>query len=258
VSVSGDPHGADPQEFLDEVHSFEFWFQAVEGYLHGHPYGHQPQQTEPALDPAEREALITTLCNYCVGETAALEGASGMISFAPNRRHKIFLATQVADEARHVEVLVRRLTDLGVADPEQEIQRRANHRLLTFRNRLLKFVYSRDWEAALFAQNVILECMEFTVFQAHARRSDPVTSEILEGLIKDERRHVGFGENELGRQLKATPIKRAHLQHIRTELDPLILHSFEELSIDLGMPASQRPELGRAYLAAVGRLGFGA
>ena len=142
--TSQDPHGADPEAFLEEVHSFEFWFQAVEGYLHGHPYGHVPHPSEPSLPDSERETLIATLCNYCVGETAALEGASGMISFAPNRRHKIFLATQVADEARHVEVLLRRLRDLGVEDPEAEVDRRANRRLLTFRNRLLKFVYSRD------------------------------------------------------------------------------------------------------------------
>jgi 1,2-phenylacetyl-CoA epoxidase catalytic subunit len=257
VSTSGEPHQVDPEDFLDEVHSFEFWFQAVEGYLHGHPYGHRPEPPETTLTESERESLITTLCNYCVGETAALEGSSGMISFAPNRRHKIFLATQVADEARHVEVLMRRLRDLGVADPEQEVQRRANHQLITFRNRLLKFVYSRDWDAALFAQNVILECVEFTVFQAHARTADPVTREVLEGLIKDERRHVGFGENELGRQLKALPHMRSRLQHIRQELDPLVLSSFEKVSVDLGMPASQRPELGRAYLAAVERLGFG-
>ena len=254
--ATDEPHGADPEAFLEEVHSFEFWFQAVEGYLHGHPYGHGPHASEPALDASERDSLITTLCNYCVGETAALEGASGMISFAPNRRHKIFLATQVADEARHVEVLLRRMADLGVADPEAEIERRANHGLLTFRNRLLKFVYSRDWEAALFAQNVILECVEFTVFQAHARRADPVTREILEGLIKDERRHVGFGENELGRALASFPHSRQRLAEIRKELDPLVLRSFEDIGSDLGLPASQRPELGRAYLGAVGRLGF--
>ena len=27
-----DIHDLDPQGFLEEVHSFEFWFQAVEGY----------------------------------------------------------------------------------------------------------------------------------------------------------------------------------------------------------------------------------
>jgi 1,2-phenylacetyl-CoA epoxidase catalytic subunit len=251
-----EPHALAADDFLEEVHSFEFWFQAVEGYLSGHPYGHDPRAKEAPLADDERERLVTTLCNYCVGETAALEGASGMIAFAPNRQQKIFLATQVVDEARHLEVLQHRLRDLGVASPEAEIGRRASRSLLAFKKRLLEFVGGKDWEAALFAQNVILECMEFTVFQTHASRADPVTKEVLEGIVKDERRHMGFGENDLGRRLKSAPHVRARLSEMRRELDPLVLETFEECIDALGLPRSERPELGRSYLAAIERLGF--
>ena len=44
-----------------------------------------------------------------------------------------------------------------------------------FKDRLLEFVDARDWEASVFAQNVILECLEFTVFRHHAGTADPVT-----------------------------------------------------------------------------------
>jgi hypothetical protein len=98
--------------------------------------------------------------------------------------------------------------------------------------------------------------MEFTAFQAHARRADPVTREVLEGIIKDERRHMGFGENDLGRRLAAAPHVRARLSEIRRELDALVLDTFEESLDALGTPRSERPDLGRAYLAAVERLGF--
>lgn len=256
MSSPVEPHSIAPESFLEEVHSFEFWFQAVSGYLSGRPYGVSPEHAEVQLDEPERDALVTTLCNYCIGETTALEGASGMIAFAPNSRAKIFLATQVADEARHLEVILRRLAELGVSEPEHEVRERGIHKLLDFRNKLLKFVYSRDWEAALFAQNVILECMEFSVFQAHAGRADPVTRDLLEGIIKDERRHVGFGENELGRQLKSTPHMRDRLAHIRRELDPLVIGSFEEVMEEIGVQRADRPDLGRSYLAAVSRLGF--
>lgn len=257
ASSSLGPHGLPEEAFLEEVHSFEFWFQAVEGYLHDRPYGHRPDTAED-LSGANREALITTLCNYCVGETAALEGASGMVGFAPNRQQKIFLATQVVDEARHLEVLLHRLRELGVADPGPEIARRANRSLLDFKSRLLELVGSKDWEAAVFAQNVILECMEFTVFAAHAERADPVTREVLEGIVVDERRHMGFGENDLGRRLANAPHVRARLGQLRKELDRLVLDTFEQSMEELGMPRSERPELGRHYLAAVERLGFGA
>jgi 1,2-phenylacetyl-CoA epoxidase catalytic subunit len=255
-SYGAEPHRLEPEAFLEEVHSFEFWFQAVSGYLTGRPYGHAPETPDPPFEPRLRERLLTVLANYCVGERAALEGASGLVAIAPNHQAKIFLSTQVVDEGRHLEVLLHRMRELGVADPEAEVERRANHALVMFRRRLLELVASKDWEAAIFAQNVILEAMEFVVFQTHARRADPVTREILEGIVRDERRHIGFGENELGRRLKQAPHTRPRLAEIRRELDPLVLASFEETLAEVEVPRSERPELGRNYLAAVARLGF--
>ncbi|MEZ5229406.1 MAG: ferritin-like domain-containing protein [Acidimicrobiales bacterium] len=203
------------------------------------------------MEPADRDRLITTLCNYCVGETAALDGASGMIDFAPNRHAKIFLATQVVDEARHLEVFLHRLQSLGVADPEAEIERRANPNLLVFKQRLHDLVAARDWEASVFAQNVVLETMESTVFVTHARSADALTAEILDGVIKDERRHLGFGENDLGGLLVTAPELRGRLADLRAELDPLVLGSFEAAASD-----ERRVALGRDYLDAVERLGL--
>jgi 1,2-phenylacetyl-CoA epoxidase catalytic subunit len=250
-------HGLAHDAFLEEVHSFEFWFQSVQGYLAGTSYGHRPGAESTPMSAAERDSLITVLCSYCVGETAALEGASGLIGFAPNRLTKVFLSTQVVDEGRHLEVLLHRMRELGVDDPEAEIERRASPALLHFKRRLLELVEGRDWEAALFAQNVILEAMEFTVFQTHAQRADRITAEVLRGIVKDERRHIGFGENELGRRLRSAPHTRARIGEVKKELDHWVLECFEETLRSLDVPASERPELGRDYLQAVARLGFG-
>ena len=179
-----------------------------------------------------------------------------MIGFAPNQRSKIFLATQVVDEARHLEVLLHRLSELGVSQSAEEIDRRANRSLLAFKKRLMVFVEGKDWEAAVFAQNVILETMECTVFEAHAERADPVTCEVLEGIVKDERRHMGFGENDLGRRLALTPHLRPRLAKMRKELDPLVLDTFEDTLDQLKVERAQRPELGRRYLSSIERLGF--
>ncbi len=249
-------HGLSHESFLEEVHSFEFWFQSVQGYLAGTSYGHRPGAVSTPMTAAERDSLITVLCSYCIGETAALEGSSGLIGFAPNRLTKVFLSTQVVDEGRHLEVLLHRLRELGVDDPEAEITRRASPALLHFKRRLLELVEGRDWEAALFAQNVILEAMEFTVFQTHAQRADPITAEVLRGIVKDERRHIGFGENELGRRLRSAPHTRARIGEVKKELDHWVLECFEETLRSLEVPASERPALGRDYLQAVARLGF--
>jgi 1,2-phenylacetyl-CoA epoxidase catalytic subunit len=255
-SNAAEIHARDHEQFLDEVHSFEFWFNAVEGYLQDRPHGYTEGAPEPVIEGADREALIATLCNYCIGETAALEGASGLVAIAPNRQAKIFLATQVVDEARHLEVFLHRLKALGVEDAEAEIERNANRSLVEFRRRLLQLVEGRDWEAAIFAQNVILESMEFATFQAHMSSADPVTAEILSGVLKDERRHMGFGENDLGRRLNAAPHVRNRLTRVRDELDYLVLETFEESLDALRIPRSERPQLGRHYLEMVDRLGF--
>lgn len=255
-SAAVDVHDLEPEEFLEEVHSFEFWFQAVEGYLSGLTWGHRPDMVEAPQTDLERDRLITVLCNYCIGETAALEGASGLIAFAPNRLAKVFLSTQVADEGRHLEVLLRRLRDLGVAQPDVMMEQRASRSLQLFRRRLLELVASRDWEAAIFAQNVILEALEFAVFHSHAQTADPITREVLLGIIKDERRHIGFGENELGRRLATAPHIRARLGRVKTELDHLVLDALEETMLVVATPADERGRVGRAYLESVERLGF--
>jgi 1,2-phenylacetyl-CoA epoxidase catalytic subunit len=252
-----DLHTLAPDRFLEEVHTFQFWFDAVEGYLPGTSYGRHPETPDRKLSEDERERLITALCNYLVGETAALEGASGLIALAPSRMSKIFLATQVADEARHVEIFMRRLAWLDVGDPELEVERRADPNLLRFKRRLLELVGEGDWDSALFAQNVILEAMEFSVFQLHAENADPVTRELLEGVLKDERRHIGFGENELGRRLQVMPEVRLRIRDVRQELDRLVLSTFEATSRAIGVPRAESTRLGAVYLDAVRRLGVG-
>ncbi len=249
-------HARDHEAFLKEVHSFEFWFQSVEGYLVEHPYGVDPNAPIPELEKSEKEALIATLSTYCVGEVAALDGASGMIGFAPSRQTKIFLATQVVDEARHLEVMLHRLAELGVTDAEGEFESRANRNLLAFRKRLGEFVEAKDWEASLFAQNVILESMEFAAFHSHMQTADARTAEMLAGVLKDERRHMGFGENDLGRYLAQAPHGRARLKEIKKELDALVLATFEDSQQALGVPASERSEIGSLYPDTVARLGF--
>jgi 1,2-phenylacetyl-CoA epoxidase catalytic subunit len=260
MATTGRPrevHDLDHERFLEEVHSFEFWFHSVEGYLSGTTYGHRPDLVDESPEQeVDRQRLITVLSNYCVGEMAALEGASGLITIAPNQLTKIFLSTQVADEGRHLEVLLHRMRELGVEHPAQEVDRRASRGLKQFRTELAKLVQGRDWEAAIFAQNVILESLEFAVFKAHTEVADPVTKQVLEGVIKDERRHMGFGENELGRRLQSSPHVRTRLARVRDELDHLVIGMLEDTSREIGVEPARQAELARAYRECVERLGF--
>ncbi len=249
-------HDLPSEQFLDEVHSFQFWFETVEGYLADRPFGRSDGVAEPPIDPDRADRLITTLCNYCVGETAALDGASSLVRHAPTHNAKIFMATQVVDEARHLEVFLHRLADLGVTDPVAEIRRRAHPALVDFRGALLDLVVAGDWPAAVFAQNVVLETLEFTVFRYHAANTDAVTSEVLTGVIADERRHSGFGENDLGRWLDQNPSGRAHLRAVKERFDPLVVGIIEGALTDAGTPRAHQPPLAREYLDTIDRLGL--
>jgi rubrerythrin len=255
-SSPSDLHALEPEDFIDEVHSFEHWFGSVSSYLTDLDHGHRTDLEDTGLDERRRDRLTTLICNYVVGETAALEASSGLIRIAPNRHARIFLATQVADEARHVEVMQHRLRELGVADPERETERRAGRSIRNFRAKLLELVDGRDWDSAIFAQNVVLEAMESAVFGAHARVADPVTRDMLERILRDERRHIGFGENEIARRLRAEPERRTTIAAIKRELDSLAIRTFEDALDDLDVPRSERPPIGRRYRESIDRLGF--
>lgn len=254
--VDTEPHLIPEEDFYRQVQSFSYWFETVEGYLSGRPFGSDPDLVEEPVDGKRRERIITTLCNYCVGEAAALEASSAMVRSAPNHNSRIFMATQVADEARHLEVFLHRLSVLGVDDPEAEVRKRAHPSLVAFKDRLVGMAESGDWNAAVFAQNVVLETMEFTVFRHHATTADPVTRQVLVGVISDERRHLGFGENDLGRRLVEDKAERSRLEQLKVELDALVIGSLEGAYDDLGMSRQDRPAIGRDYLEAVERLGL--
>ncbi|GIW39810.1 MAG: hypothetical protein KatS3mg076_0387 [Candidatus Binatia bacterium] len=240
------------EDFVREVRSFRFWFESVRGYL---SFDEEPGAPEHVPSADERERLVTVLCNYCVGETAALEGASGLVALASDHDAKIFLATQAADEARHLEAFLRRLSELGIPEPETEIERRGAPTLLEFRRRLLDFVHTGNWVAAVFAQNVLLESLEFAVFQHHARVADPRTGRILAGIVKDERRHIGFGENEIGRALLSDPSRRALLGRIHLELSPLLQKAVEDCGAAAGLAPRDVEAVRRLYGETLGRLG---
>ena len=54
-------HDLDHAAFLEEVHSFQFWFEAVQGYLTGTAFGHRPETRDEPPAGTDRERLITTL-----------------------------------------------------------------------------------------------------------------------------------------------------------------------------------------------------
>ncbi len=256
MSEAGEVHDLDPEQAEREVRTFDHWFGAVQDYLSDLEHGHRVGIVSEELEPDDVDRLTTALCNYAVAETAALEASSGLVRLAPNRASKVFLATQAVDEARHVEVILQRLEDIGVEDPTAEIERRTNPAVREFKRRLLHLVDTKQWDLAIFAQNVSLEAMEFSAFRAHATVGDPVTCDMLERMLRDERRHLGFGENEIARCLRTDPSRRSQIESVKNELEDLAINTFEYTAKELAVESDTITKLGRDYRDAVQRLGL--
>ena len=227
------------------VYSIQYWLEsAPQGYLMGTEYGHAPGEKEAEgllLDDALREQAIRTTVQLVVGERCALAASSGLINAAPDEASKRFLATQTLDEARHVEIFSQRLHDLGVAKASLEgtIQAHANPNLVKFAEVLLEKVDRKDFVAGVVGQNLVLEGMAFHVFemlQASTQALNPKFAHTLSGVIADERRHVGFGENRIGSLIQQHPDRKRDIERMQREMSYYMLATFADAFRDAPDP----------------------
>jgi len=229
-------------------YDIKYWLESCpQGYLENTTFGHAADATEPEIvltEPLLREQAISLTVQLVAGERCALAASSGLINAAPDEASKIFLATQTLDEARHVEIFVQRLLDLGVKRKELDdvVARYANPNLVKFAELLLEKVDKRDFVAGVVGQNIVLEGMAFSVFEmlrAAMKQANPKFAHMLTGTIADERRHVGFGENRIGSLIEQYPEKRAEVQKMQKEMSHHMLATFADRFRD-GAIAEQR------------------
>ncbi|MEW6775644.1 MAG: ferritin-like domain-containing protein, partial [Bdellovibrionota bacterium] len=209
-------------ESSESIYEIDRWLRACpQGYLNETTYGHKAQTKENPFifeDEITREQVLMGNAHFVAGERAALAASSGLINAMPDEASKIFLSTQTLDEGRHVEIFTHRMMDLGLKTAEEReafIGSHVNKNLVKFAEVLLEKVDKKDFVSAITGQNIILEGMAFSVFEfsrMQAQFMDPVGAQVLEGVIADERRHVGFGENRLGKLVKQFPEKRKDIQ----------------------------------------------
>ena len=207
-----------------------------QGYLAETDYGHAAGMKEPEFlfeDPQLREDAIRGTVQLVAGERCALAASAGLVYCAPDHESKRFLATQTLDEARHVEIFMQRLYDLGVKKDEIEdvIANYANPNLVKFAEVLLEKVDKRDFIAGVVGQNIILEGMAFTVFEMMYTGNEslnPKFAQTLSGTIADERRHVGFGENRIGSLIQEQPEKLPEIEKMQREMSYFMLATFSD------------------------------
>ena len=70
------------------------------------------------IDAEEREARMYGLSSFFIGEQRVAEELGPMMRAAPTEEMRIFLCTQIADEARHVAFFDRFYSEVGVLDAD--------------------------------------------------------------------------------------------------------------------------------------------
>ena len=125
------------------------------------------------------------LSQFLHGEQGALLCTARIVETVPGIDAKYYAATQVMDEARHVEVFSKYLdTKLGGAYP-------VNPHLGGLLDDIIR---DRRWDMTYLGMQIMVEGLALAAFGLqHAITTEPLLKELLRRVMADEARHVAFG-----------------------------------------------------------------
>jgi len=149
------------------------------------------------LPQAQRETFRAHLTAYQLsqflhGEQGALMTAAALTHAVPDYEGKLYAATQTMDEARHVEVYERYVRKLAVVYPIGGFLKDLIDKTLTAGN----------WVKIAIGMNMVVEGLALGSFHNMRRvTSCGLLRSIIEGVLRDESRHVAFGNVYVGQAI---------------------------------------------------------
>jgi hypothetical protein len=131
------------------------------------------------------ESRNWTLSQFLHGEQGALLCTAKIVETVPWYDAKLYAATQVVDEARHVEVFARYLEEkLGGG-----YHVNAHLRML-----LDDIINDSRWDMTYLGMQVMVEGLALAAFGfLHQTTGEPLLKQLLRYVMSDEARHVAFG-----------------------------------------------------------------
>ena len=141
--------------------------------------------TEREIRKLRRLSSSYMLSNFLHGEQGALLAAAQIVSAVPTADAKFYAATQVMDEARHVEAYDRYLREkIEVTFP-----------ISPYLRTLLDEILSESrWDMKYLGMQIMVEGLALAAFGFITQAStEPLIRQIVEMIMKDEARHVAFG-----------------------------------------------------------------
>jgi len=142
------------------------------------------------LTPKERTRVrhhqqASTLSQFMHGEQGALIATAKIVETCPDLDSKFYAATQVMDEARHVEAYKRLLHE------KMELTYPITHGLKTL---LEQGLTDSRWDMTYLTMQILIEGLALAAFQRIRDFSqNPLASSVNAYVMQDEARHVAFG-----------------------------------------------------------------
>ncbi|HEX9713750.1 MAG TPA: ferritin-like domain-containing protein [Actinomycetota bacterium] len=142
------------------------------------------------MNTAERDefrlqATSWSLSQFMHGEQGALLATAKIVKSVPSFDAKLYAATQVMDEARHVEVYHKYLSEkLGESYPITPPLRTLLDAILT----------DSRWDMTYLGMQILVEGLALAAFgMMYQTTNEPLIKQITQYIMADEARHVAFG-----------------------------------------------------------------
>ncbi len=131
-----------------------------------------------------RHMVAWQFSQFLHGEQGALVCTAKIVQNVPDIESKYYAATQVMDEARHVETYARYLDKLDLAYP-------INHNLKAILDNILT---DSRWDMTYLGMQVLIEGLALAAFGGIRQfATDPLARSLNAYVMQDEARHVMFG-----------------------------------------------------------------
>ena len=131
------------------------------------------------------ESQNWTLSQFMHGEQGALVCTAKIVESVPWIDAKYYAATQVVDEARHVEVFSKYLDD-----------KLSGHYPINAHLRMLldEIIADKRWDMTYLGMQIMVEGLALAAFGfMHQMTTEPLLKQLLRYVMSDESRHVAFG-----------------------------------------------------------------
>ncbi|MFQ5948043.1 MAG: ferritin-like domain-containing protein [Acidimicrobiia bacterium] len=179
-----------------------------------------------------------TNSQFLHGEQGALICAAKIVGTVPDVDSKFYAATQVIDEARHVEVFSRYLREkLGVAYPINP----------DLRELLDQVIQDARWDMTYLGMQVMIEGLALAAFGLiRDSTKEPLARVITTYVMQDEARHVAFGRLALQNYYaQITERERQEREEFVIDASYLMRNRFrgQEVWQRLGLPQKEMEEI---------------